>query len=94
MYGVALDVNTLRVIHNMKMSFSNKSGGFQVNRMARLFHEADKPGLRLLPPCLFEDVLKQVGIIYRSADIQALARYFDREGNNMIDYHEFLGKFR
>jgi Ca2+-binding EF-hand superfamily protein len=94
LYGVQLDVNCLRIIHNMQMVFSHANGGWQVRQMSQSFHQKDPYRNMLISLADFEEVLKAVGIIIRSHEVQALAKYFDRYNDGRIDYHEFLDRFR
>lgn len=94
LYGVQLDVSCMRLVHDMRMAFSHANGGWQVRTMSQGFHQRDAKRQMTISVADFEDVLRSVNIIKRSADIQALARYFDRFNDGQIDYHEFLSKLR
>ena len=94
LYGVQLDVNTNRVIHNIQMLFSSADGSMSLLTLDKRLHEADEFGNKTLALEQFDECLKSVAIILKPFDLQSLAKYFSRNEQGRIDYHDFMERLR
>lgn len=88
-YGVQLDVQTKRVIHDIKMKFSKVNGGLEVRKMTHCFKECDAYQRNEISVEEFVASLHHVGIIYPPNEIQVIGRYF-QSSEGFINYAEFL----
>lgn len=65
-------------------------GSYGIRGIARIFRNLDNNGNRLLDPDDFKWGLIDYGIYLDDEDIRILVRYFDRNGDGVINFDEFL----
>lgn len=93
-YGVQLDVQTRRIIHDMKMKFSKVAAGLEVRKIGKLFRSLDQVPNGTISEFEFEETQKTVSIVLRKNDIQVLWKYFQTDVPTRVNYRAFQDFFR
>jgi len=93
LYGVGLNVAVEKIVLDLKLHIA-KSGGASLKNLQKIFEKSDNNGNHLLSLKEFEKALAAFGFFPKVVDLQALLKYYDRNGDGNIDFEEFVAAIR
>jgi len=93
LYGVGLNVAVEKIVLDLKLHIA-KSGGASLKNLQKIFEKADSNGNHLLSLKEFEKALAAFGFFPKIVDLQALLKYYDKNGDGNIDFEEFVAAVR
>jgi hypothetical protein len=94
LYGVQLNVNIERVLHTIRIAYSKTNGCLGLRKLHLLLLQFDAKASKEVSGTDFEEALRQIGAMFRKADIQALVMGFPGKAPGSIRYNCFLDKLR
>lgn len=93
LYGVGLNVTIQRINLELKLHIAKKVGA-SVQKLANIFQQYDRNGNRRLDIKEFEGCLAAFGFFPKKVDLQALLKFYDKNGDGCIDFEEFISAIR
>jgi Ca2+-binding protein (EF-Hand superfamily) len=93
LYGVGLDVTVKKIHMDLKLHIAKKVGA-SLKNLQNIFNQMDKNGNHKLELKEFEKGLAAFGFFPKKVDLQALLKYYDKNGDGAIDFDEFLTAIR
>lgn len=93
LYGVGLNVNVERIHLDLKLHIA-KTSGASLKNLRRIFEKSDTSGNHKLNQKEFEKALAAFGFFPKVVDLQALMKYYDKNGDGEVDFEEFIGAVR
>ena len=82
-------VNPEKILNNVKRVLLER-GAYGIRGLARVFKNMDENGNRLLDPEDFKWGLYNYGIYLSEDELKAIVRAFDRNGDGIVNFDEFL----
>mmetsp|Transcript_129208 Transcript_129208/g.313888 ORF Transcript_129208/g.313888 Transcript_129208/m.313888 type:complete len:431 (+) Transcript_129208:94-1386(+) len=77
-------------VEDFRDKIAERGGMNGIRAIARIFRIIDDSGDRRLSRVEFKNCLVDYGLSFTETEFFSLWRYFDRDGNNFVDYDEFL----
>ena len=93
LYGVGLNVTIQKINLELKLHIAKKVGA-SVKKLSNIFTQYDRNGNRRLDIKEFEQCLAAFGFFPKKVDLQALLKFYDKNGDGCIDFEEFIGAIR
>ena len=89
----ALEYDGEQLVQDIRNTLSQR-GSMTIRGLSQIFKKLDSNKNRQLDPSELADGLRHFGINLNDSQIDALLKYFDKDGSKTVNFNEFLTTLR